>query len=161
MSLLGVAISRPLHGTVETNLRSHGILRKDHPMKTFSTFCAIAALSAVFLAAPAMAASCRDNTTVATGLGAIGGGALGAGVTHGSAGGVIGGAVIGGLVGNAVGRSNCRDRYVAPQQQNRYRNGRTRNRNSAYRNPGYDRRAYGRYENERRDYGRYETERRY
>lgn len=130
-------------------------------MKTASTFCAIAVLSAGFLAAPAMAASCRDNTTLDTGLGAIGGGALGAGVTHGSAGGVIGGAVIGGLIGNAVGRDNCKDRYTAPQRQDRYRNSRNRNQNNGYRSPRYDRRDYGRYETERRDYGRYETDRRY
>ena len=58
-------------------------------------------LLAGFLAAPAMAASCRDNTTLDTGLRAVGGGALGAGLTPGSAGGVIGGAVIGGLIGNS------------------------------------------------------------
>ena len=100
-------------------------------MKTFSTFCAIPVLSAGFLAAPAMAASCRDNTTLDTGLGAVGGGPLGAGATHRSAGGLIGGALTGGLIGNAIGRDKCKDRHAAALRRNRDRNSQNRNQNNA------------------------------
>ena len=118
-------------------------------MKLFSTFCAIGALSAALLAVPAMAADCGDNTSVDTGLGAVGGGVLGAGVSRGSAGGVIGGAVIGGLIGNAIGRDNCKDRRLEEQHRDQDNNrdhdpnNQYKAQNNGYENQGPDRRDYG------------------
>ena len=104
--------------------------------KTISTLCAVAALSAGYLATPAMAEGCGDNTALATGAGAIGGGALGAGVSHGSAGGVIGGALIGALIGNTIARDNCNDHQSDSYYYNHAQYGSVHDgRNQKWRNP--------------------------
>jgi uncharacterized protein YcfJ len=50
--------------------------------------------------------------TTGTVLGAVGGGAIGSAVSHGSLGGVVAGAVLGGLAGNAISRdADCHRHY--------------------------------------------------
>jgi surface antigen len=58
---------------------------------------------------------CRDqNATAGTVIGAIAGGLLGAGVSHGNGGAAIGGVILGGLAGNAIGKNiDCSDRPYA------------------------------------------------
>ena len=72
------------------------------------TTMALAATTAV-----ARADACSGHSHAAgTVLGAVGGGAIGSAVTHGSLGGVVVGAAAGGLAGNAISRSiDCRHRY--------------------------------------------------
>ena len=79
------------------------------------------ALAATTVAAQADACSGHSHTT-GTVLGAVGGGAIGSAVSHGSLGGVAVGAVAGGLAGNAISRDiDCRHRY----HRHRYYNSRT------------------------------------
>ena len=104
-------------------------------LKALTPLCVAAALSASLLAAPAMA-QCNDNRAAATGLGAIGGGAVGAGVTHGSAGGIIGGAIIGGLIGNSIARDNCNDQHSDSYYYNHAQYGSVHDgRSQTWRNP--------------------------
>lgn len=61
---------------------------------------------------------CREqrnqNGTTGAVIGAIAGGLLGAGVSHGNAGAAIGGVIIGGIAGNAIGRDvDCGNRRYA------------------------------------------------
>ncbi len=63
-------------------------------------------------------ADCRDERdqrgTAGAIIGAIAGGALGAGISQGNAGAAIGGVILGGLAGNAIGRDiDCGDRRYA------------------------------------------------
>lgn len=79
------------------------------------------AFAATTVAAQADACSGHSHTT-GTVLGAVGGGAIGSAVSHGSLGGVAVGAVAGGLAGNAISRDiDCRHRY----HRHRYYNPRT------------------------------------
>jgi surface antigen len=56
----------------------------------------------------------NENATAGTVVGAIAGGLLGAGVSHGNAGAAIGGVILGGLAGNAIGKNiDCNDRPYA------------------------------------------------
>ncbi len=76
----------------------------------------------------ALADACSGHRhTTGTVLGAVGGGAIGSAVSHGSIVGVLGGAVLGGLAGNAVSRgADCDHRYHrARYERSRYyyRNG--------------------------------------
>jgi uncharacterized protein YcfJ len=69
-------------------------------------------------------ADCHShNHNTGTVVGAVGGGAVGSAVTHGSLGGVVAGAVIGGLAGNAISRdADCRhDRRSAYYYRNHHR----------------------------------------
>lgn len=53
-----------------------------------------------------------DNESVGTVGGAVAGGAIGAGLSHGNPAAIVGGAVVGGFVGNQVGQSmDERDYY--------------------------------------------------
>ena len=57
---------------------------------------------------------CSDNTAAGTVMGAIAGGLIGSGVSHGNGGAVVGGVILGGLAGNAISSNmNCDDRRVA------------------------------------------------
>ncbi len=71
----------------------------------------------------ALADACSGHHhTTGTVLGAVGGGAIGSAVSHGSLAGVVGGAVLGGLAGNAVSRDmDCRHSYHrARYERDRY-----------------------------------------
>ena len=83
---------------------------------------AVIALGAGTVAAQADSCSGHNHNT-GTVLGAVGGGAVGSAVSHGSLGGVLAGAVVGGLAGNAISRdSDCHHgRYH--QSRYYYRNG--------------------------------------
>jgi uncharacterized protein YcfJ len=73
-----------------------------------ATTMALAATTAV---AEADACSGHSHAT-GTILGAVGGGAIGSAVSHGSLGGVVVGAAAGGLAGNAISRDiDCHHRY--------------------------------------------------
>jgi surface antigen len=69
---------------------------------------------------------CRDqNATAGTVVGAIAGGLLGAGVSHGNAGAAIGGVILGGVAGNAIGRNiDCNNRRYAVRAYDRGFDGR-------------------------------------
>ncbi len=57
---------------------------------------------------------CSDNTAAGTVMGAIAGGLIGSGVSHGNGGAVVGGVILGGLAGNAISSNlNCDDRRAA------------------------------------------------
>lgn len=57
---------------------------------------------------------CSGNTAAGTIMGAVAGGLIGSGVSHGDGGAVVGGVILGGLAGNAISSNmNCDDRRMA------------------------------------------------
>lgn len=57
---------------------------------------------------------CHDNTAAGTVLGAIAGGAIGNGISHGNGGATIAGVILGGIAGNSItGDMDCNDRHYA------------------------------------------------
>ena len=57
---------------------------------------------------------CNDNAAAGTVLGAIAGGAIGSGISHGNGGATIAGVILGGIAGNSIaGDMDCNDRRYA------------------------------------------------
>lgn len=75
-------------------------------MKKHLKILALATL-AFGIATTAAEANCSGSRDTGTAVGAVGGGLIGNGISHGSLGGTVAGAVIGGVAGNAIGGSNC------------------------------------------------------